>query len=994
MEGEQIMLKKTKHLWLLAVLFISIFMAASVMAAGMPILQIDTGGHQAIIRDVIFTKDGKHLVSASEDKTVRVWDVKTGKTVRILRTQIGKGPDGKIYAAALSPDNKWLALGGYPSRWGIRLMDFKTGKIVGLLKGHSNVIFGLSFSKDNSLLISGSADKSARIWDVKTGQTLHILKGHKDHIYAVAFSLDSSFAVTGSDDHTLKLWNVSSGALIKTLRGHDDKVVSVAFTPDGKYILSNSYDKTIRLWDGNTGNFIKIFATLDSNGGNLSISNDGRYVLTGIGEDCSRTQCNIFSIPSGKKISEFNKHKNLILATDISPGISPEISSSSFIAATGGGDEKEIYLWDLKTGKEKAKMVGNGQIVWSVGFAKDGKSIAWGNTFTNRNLFAIGPLQKSFFLADKTGGLSADPALSNDNAYTRAIEKVEDISIRIKNNESHPTLQILKKDKVLHKITLGATDGYWHRSLTLTPDGTKVISGGGWGFLTSYDTKTGTKLRQFIGHNGDVWAVAVSSDGKRLVSGSSDQTVRLWDVETGALLMSLFYGTDGEWVAWTEEGFYSASADGEKYIGYHINNGEAHAADYVSVEQVGRIFYRPDLVAKKIKGGFETEIKAEVARLGDIRSIMLSGLPPEIKIYNKGKKLNRRNLILDYSVQDMGGGIGKIEFRVNNSLVASSDIRAVGNLNKSGVIGRIKRKEKHLTLSQGPNHISIIAYNKDNKIASRPADILINVDDPLNDAPFLYVIAAGITDYRDRSLKLKYAHSDAEYISRKFKERGKGLFKDVHVTSLINEKATREGIEQAFKDISDKIKPSDVFVLYFAGHGKAFEGEYHFIPWEALYESSEALQKASISHEMIKRLFVKYIPALKSLIILDTCASGITTRTRGMEEKASIERLKRDVGRTILAASSVEQEAAMEGHKNHGVFTWAVLEAMTGKADRQGKGYGTVSIDEIAAFARENVPEITKKKWGYEQIPMLLMQGDPFAVGCSQGFDNPGCKEK
>ena len=84
----------------------------------------------------------------------------------------------------------------------------------------------------------------------------------------------------------------------------------------------------------------------------------------------------------------------------------------------------------------------------------------------------------------------------------------------------------------------------------------------------------------------------------------------------------------------------------------------------------------------------------------------------------------------------------------------------------------------------------------------------------------------------------------------------------------------------------------------------------------------------------------------------------------------------------------------MEGHKNHGVFTWAVLEAMTGKADRQGKGYGTVSIDEIAAFARENVPEITKKKWGYEQIPMLLMQGDPFAVGCSQGFDNPGCKEK
>ncbi|OQY01809.1 MAG: hypothetical protein B6I26_02260 [Desulfobacteraceae bacterium 4572_130] len=133
-----------------------------------PILQIDTKGHKAIINDIMFTNDGKYLVSASNDKTVRIWDVKTGKTVRIFRGQIGKGSEGKIYAAALSLDNKFLALGGYQSQWEIRLVNFETGKILGLLKGHSNVILGLNFSKDNEMLISGSSDKTARIWDIKT----------------------------------------------------------------------------------------------------------------------------------------------------------------------------------------------------------------------------------------------------------------------------------------------------------------------------------------------------------------------------------------------------------------------------------------------------------------------------------------------------------------------------------------------------------------------------------------------------------------------------------------------------------------------------------------------------------------------------------------------------------------------------------------------------------------------------------------------------------
>ena len=162
-----------------------------------PILQIDTGGHKAGINDVIFTRDGKRLVSASDDKTIRVWNVETGRVERVIRGQIGEGHGGKIFAAALSPDNRWLAVGGWmkgdDGNHKIRILEFRTGEVARLLKGHGNVINALSFFPDGRRLISGSSDKTARIWDVATGKTLHALSGHTDSIYAVAFARSGLF---------------------------------------------------------------------------------------------------------------------------------------------------------------------------------------------------------------------------------------------------------------------------------------------------------------------------------------------------------------------------------------------------------------------------------------------------------------------------------------------------------------------------------------------------------------------------------------------------------------------------------------------------------------------------------------------------------------------------------------------------------------------------------------------------------------------------------
>ena len=176
-----------------------------------PRLVLNTGGHTSVINKVIFTRDGKYLISAGDDKVIRVWEVATGRLARTLQGEIGDGSAGKIFAMALSPDERILAVGGWlagdlPNRHAIRLHDFRTGAVVGLLKGHENVILALAFAPDGRTLVSGSFDHTARVWDLTTRQPAYPpLRGHTGFIYAVAFSPNGKRIVTGSDDATLKL---------------------------------------------------------------------------------------------------------------------------------------------------------------------------------------------------------------------------------------------------------------------------------------------------------------------------------------------------------------------------------------------------------------------------------------------------------------------------------------------------------------------------------------------------------------------------------------------------------------------------------------------------------------------------------------------------------------------------------------------------------------------------------------------------------------------
>ncbi|MEP4195696.1 MAG: TIR domain-containing protein, partial [Aliishimia sp.] len=171
-----------------------------------PILQpvgpevLRISGHEDWVRSVAFSPDGRRIVSGAHDKTLRIWDTRSGDQLQVLR-------------------------------------------------GHEDLVTSVAFSPDGSRIVSGSDDDTLRIWDARSGAQLQVLRGHEGSVTSVAFSPDGRRIVSGSRDDTLRIWDARSGDQMQVLQGHESSVYSVAFSLDGRRIVSGSNDNTLRIWD-------------------------------------------------------------------------------------------------------------------------------------------------------------------------------------------------------------------------------------------------------------------------------------------------------------------------------------------------------------------------------------------------------------------------------------------------------------------------------------------------------------------------------------------------------------------------------------------------------------------------------------------------------------------------------------------------------------------------------------------------------------------------
>ena len=203
-------------------------------------------GHRDLIISVAISPNGKKIVSGGADKTIRIWDARTG-------IQIGEpltGHTDSVSSVAISPNGKKIVSGGRDGT--IHIWDAETGKhIGGPLIWHSSVVESVVISQDGKKIVSGSDDKTIRIWDLETGEQIgEPLTGHTNYISSIAISQDGKRIVSGSTDKTIRIWDTETGRQIgDPLTGHTGVVSSVAISQDGKRIASGSNDVTLCIWD-------------------------------------------------------------------------------------------------------------------------------------------------------------------------------------------------------------------------------------------------------------------------------------------------------------------------------------------------------------------------------------------------------------------------------------------------------------------------------------------------------------------------------------------------------------------------------------------------------------------------------------------------------------------------------------------------------------------------------------------------------------------------
>jgi WD40 repeat protein len=936
---------KTTLLSLLA----AIVFVASAYAQMDAILTITPGGHKAMIKDIAVTNDGRYILSASNDKTIKIWDARTGEIKDEILGQIGEGSDGKIYAMALSPDNKYLAVGGYllePDGYSthIRLYDFPRRKLIGLLKGYSNVVFALAFSNDSKYLVSGSSDKTVRVWSVKEQRRVKTFSGHTNDVYGVAMYGEK--IVSASYDKTVKLWSLDEDVPLKTSTLHIKEAKRVAFSPDGRLIASGGKDNKLILYDNN----LNQIQTIDNQTrpSSISFSPDGKKIVCGY--STGQHKCNLYELQKGtwRRVASFEGHKNTVLATAF---------LDNTTAITGGGDDKEICFWSWSGGTTKLlrTLAGKGKPVWAVGIA--GKSIAYTNVWTANK--GRSQLTQQFQLFTREHSSLVHSAL-----YAKPLTEFLSYSLSHSAGGDYgydnAVLTIKKNGVTTGAITRGSTDGFGHNVYSFTPD-LKVISGGSNGFLTAYDIE-GKKLTDFIGHTGEVWGIAVSQDGKRLVSGSGDQTINLWNLEgvgknkTITPIVSLFIATDGEWVMWHPSGYYDASAGGEQYIGWHVNRGAEQNADFYPSSYFRKQFYNPKLITKLLETG---DMESAKQALAVTTSYSISSLsPPKVQWLVP---------------ESYAASSTQSAYTISAKIISAKDVLETKVLVNGRTAGERGMKPiasgttftQTITLESGENEVAIFVKNADAEIVSEKRIIMYEQVKKQADVfkPNLYFLSIGVSQYQNNDLNLSYADKDASALSELFQKQKGELFNEVNIQLLTNAAATQRGIKKSLSKLRQEATQRDFVIVSVAAHGVNDADNTFFL----LSHDTEVddISATGVKYSDITDVLGN-LPC-KVLVFLDACHSGnfakegVKTRdyTSSMSEIIR-ELTSEDKGVVVMAAATGKEVSIESSEWNHGAFTKALLDGLSSKADYDNDGI--IYTNELDLFVTNRVKELTKGK--------------------------------
>ena len=481
-EGRQ----QTAHPWLRPV-------TSALLQATSPIVFV-LSSHAYPVRAVAVTPDGKRALSAAEDRTLKVWDVETGEDLHTLR-----GHTDSVLAVAVDPDGRFAVSGSQDKT--VRVWDLETAEQVLCIEAHDQAVSAVAITPDGLQIVSGSYDATVKVWDLKTGAYCKTLYGHAGGVNALALTPEGSRLVSGSFDRTLKLWDLDSGQVIHTFQGHRDQVTAVAISPEGRWMVSASFDRTLKLWDLETKSELHTFTGHNDVVTSVAIGPDGRIVSASWD-----TTLRVWDLASRALIGVLEGHSFRVAAVAITADGRRAISASG---------DTTLNVWDLTMPMPPQPLSVRAGFLTAIAVTPDGRFAVSSSRDQAATIFKVWDLRSALELHTATGYLS----YPQDGLYLRSDDYTQTLQVRDLQAGTEAVLPL---------------SGWMDRKTLYLPNGQPLeFRGLRTPIVRLVEPGSAESVRTFEGHTSEVYDVAVTPDGKRLITASNDRTVGIWELDTG-----------------------------------------------------------------------------------------------------------------------------------------------------------------------------------------------------------------------------------------------------------------------------------------------------------------------------------------------------------------------------------------------------------------------------------------------------------------------------
>ena len=286
-------------------------------------------GHDKEVTSIAISSNGQLIASGSGDKTINIWNARTGQLLRTL-----EGHDKRVNSVAIAADGSTIISGSDDQT--VRVWNGNTGELLRTLEGHRKGVNSVAIAADGRTIVSGSSDQNILVWDWINWELKAFLEGHEKRVNSVAIAADGRTIISGSDDKTVRVWDWQTPALKATLEGHEKQVNSVAIAADGRTIISGSGDETIRVWDWTTWELKLIIEGHEREVNAVAISSDGRNIYSGSDDRSIR----VWDLASGELENIFQDQN--------SDKIYGFATSNYEQIIVGGISDRSIRIWHAK----------------------------------------------------------------------------------------------------------------------------------------------------------------------------------------------------------------------------------------------------------------------------------------------------------------------------------------------------------------------------------------------------------------------------------------------------------------------------------------------------------------------------------------------------------------------------------------------------------------------------------------------------------------------